>query len=182
MDMSTLQLIVTTCATLVSAAALVVLVFQSVALTQQARSAQQQAEIARQQAELASENTKTHSDQLSELRKSLAASTCAVLYQQQCDISRFFLRYDDLRAYFYDEKIPGEEMPEIEAAAELLTDFFEHIFIQKEVLEPDVYKGWQHFMRDMYTRSVALRQFIDKRHAWYDPRLHAELVPQKGHP
>ena len=117
------------------------------------------------------------------LQQSIAAATSSTLYQQQQAISEFFFSNDHLRAYFYD----GKELQDIDdasrvhAAAEMLLDFFEHIHIQKNALEPEVYDGWRQFMENMRDRSPVLRLFMQNNNSWYSKALMKELRPSGGH-
>ena len=109
-------------------------------------------------------------DQIAALQNQTRSSAIGDLYLHQNGITEFFLTNIDLRAYFYtkNQNLPSAELkPEVDAACELLLDFFEHIYLQQEQLPKDVWNGWLMYMIEIYSNSRVLSEFFGMNRARY---------------
>jgi hypothetical protein len=111
--------------------------------------------------------------QLRDGRQSLENQTRWQIYQLSFHVYRMLVELPNLRPYFYENKAVPEDEPaksQVFAAAELMLDYFENIFLSKEAVDPDTWEVWKRYMRQLCTTSPALRAFAEGSQA-YEPRF-----------
>lgn len=112
--------------------------------------------------------------QIKQLEISTRGETYGDLYRHQQVIHQFFIDRLDLRPFFYDgAEIQGEEdeVQTINIVAEMMVDFFEHIFLQLPSLGEDTQEGWESYIVKIYKNSPAVREHLRTNGAWYSHRL-----------
>jgi hypothetical protein len=124
--------------------------------------------------------------QLRSMKAAIQSDTLQSLYGRMDSIHTVFLSKPGLRPYFYANKSPGDLPPgitrdELEAAAEMLADFFQHIWLQQHLMPEAVAEGCITYMQQIHESSPVLQQFLRDNEKWYDGRFVArcrsELVP-----
>src|SRR5207249_4576810 len=108
------------------------------------------------------------------LYRQIRTGANAALYHEQNVIHLFFLANPDLQPYFYDGKViekNSEDYVKVMLAAEMLGDFFEHIYLQKTNLPRKIWPGWRNYMNDLYEKSPALRMHFDHNKRWYGQKF-----------
>jgi len=112
--------------------------------------------------------------QIRELRKSTLGATHGALYSQQHSIHKFFIENPTLRPFFYNnqELSPNHaEYERVMAVAEMMGDFFEHIYLQRANLPDDVWVGWRNYMLAIFQSSPALREHFGSKQMWYGAKV-----------
>jgi hypothetical protein len=92
------------------------------------------------------------------------------------DVTKLFIAYPEMRAYFYDGKKVGAGddsvlIDRIRAMAEFFTDFMDNMVAQKEFIPPSAWQSWEHFIVYIYQNSPELCNYLDKHSYWYAPQL-----------
>lgn len=112
--------------------------------------------------------------QIKQLEISTRGETYGDLYRHQQVIHQFFIERLDLRPFFYDgAEVKGDEVEiqTIKIVAEMMVDFFEHIFLQLPSLGEDTQEGWESYIVKIYRNSPAVREHIKTNGAWYSRRI-----------
>lgn len=120
---------------------------------------------------------------LLESQKSHVGFVVATLYQLGQDSNKFFADHPSIRKYFYAEDRPkgmtdeqllamlDEECPEtrslVSTAAEIMADFADIAFTQKEFLPSEDWDGWWQYFCDAYDESPVLQRHYENRKLWY---------------
>lgn len=87
-------------------------------------------------------------------------------------VSGVFVRYPEMRKYFYENKAPdSEDYARAIAIAVTIADAMDHISANLDRMEPQVQAAWTNYMRDIYNGSVILRTYLEDHWAWYGPSL-----------
>ena len=90
------------------------------------------------------------------------------------DVGRAFIDYPEMRRYFYDDVPPdNDNAARAQAIAVALAGAMDHAaaHFDSKMMEPVTRAAWLQYFRDIYTRSPVLRQHLDERKGWYDPRF-----------
>lgn len=125
------------------------------------------------------------SQQLRIGRESMNAQARGLIYQLSHNVYKLFVDRPELRPYFYgDIPIPTEEpeRSQVLSAAELLCDYFEHIYFAGEQLAPELKDTWCSYMRMLYQSSDALKHYLDGMDSQYSPSFLSEIrtEPEKS--
>lgn len=82
-----------------------------------------------------------------------------------------FVDYPELRPYFYDDNVALPDDPtkrnRIFAAAEMLADHWESTILSDSSLNIYVNDLWETYMRGIYCKSPALREFLEDKNEGY---------------
>jgi hypothetical protein len=112
--------------------------------------------------------------QIKELRKSTLGATHGALYTQQHSVHQFFIENPSFRPFFYSnqEISPNHtDYEKVMAIAEMIGDFFEHIYLQRINLPNDIWIGWRNYMLAIYQTSPALREHFGSKRMWYGEKV-----------
>lgn len=112
--------------------------------------------------------------QIKQTNRNLRQSNHTAIYSINTDIHKFFAENSELRPYFHDEKplLPDDEnRNKIFSISELLADFFEYILVEKDSLAPEIREPWKIYMKKIYSKSSAFRQFIHTNKDQYSDAL-----------
>jgi hypothetical protein len=144
--------------------------------------------------------------QLKHNGKSYESNAYGELYAEQNNIHRFFIENDHLRPYFLsrplasssrekpvNEKLEnklnkivqsqssGEEdiAEEVKIAAEMMADFFEHIWVKRNIIPEDARDGWLEYIKSRYNDSLAIQRHFDDpvSSKWYSVGLKNLVKP-----
>jgi hypothetical protein len=117
--------------------------------------------------------------QLRDNSKAYKSSASGELYSEQSRIHDFFISKKHLRPYFMG--VGGKAVPdddknlaeEVALTAEMMADFFEHIWLKQEILPEHVVDGWKEYIRSRYEDSPAIRKHFEplEIRRWYTEEL-----------
>jgi len=109
--------------------------------------------------------------------QSVESSVFSTLTNQALASDDLFLRYPELRPYFYAGKVPGENDPladKVKAATEYYLDYFESLTTQLKKY-PHLWRSeknaWEANIIDMFAWSPALCRSLEVNQKWYDEEL-----------
>lgn len=112
--------------------------------------------------------------QIKQTNSNLRQSNHTAIYSINTEIYKFFAENSELRPYFHDEKPllqDDENRNRIFSISELLADFFEFILVEKDALAPEIREPWKIYMKKIYSKSSAFRQFIHTNKDQYSDAL-----------
>lgn len=113
--------------------------------------------------------------QLFLLRRSIRSSTYQNVYQMMINIDNFFIENPDLKPYFYEGQImeerEGLNYTKLLSVAEMLIDYFDNVYHQKDCMPRRTFEGFSEFMKDMYRSSPVLQEFLSQRKHWYPQKF-----------
>lgn len=95
---------------------------------------------------------------------------------QMLAIDELFLRYPDLRPYFYGGRYPSKDDPQLinraETVAETILDLFEVVILQRERFAIAWSKEtWDAYMSHMFASSRFLCDYLDRSAGWFPEEL-----------
>jgi hypothetical protein len=100
------------------------------------------------------------------------------LYNQQNAIHQYFLTNTKFLPYFFDRQELKPDHPkyselnrEIEITAEMVVDFFEHIYLKLQILPDSVIDGWVNYMAARYESSPAVKRHLDVNGGMYSQNI-----------
>lgn len=96
------------------------------------------------------------------------------IYSNSTEIWKMIAEKSYLRPYFYDGKImlsDDENRDMIFSVAELIADSFEYILIDKMLIAPEIWEPWENYMKKIYRKSSAFREFIEINQDQYSRKL-----------
>lgn len=108
--------------------------------------------------------------QLRQVENAMKKDAVEALYARAFDIQSIILNDPALREYFYDNKTqPADSVmrAKLETVSEIVFDFYELIVDEKEFMSPGLYTSWEHYLKDLYSRSPTLRSHLDVNSKWY---------------
>jgi len=108
--------------------------------------------------------------QLSQVSLSQQQTTYGDLYAQQQQITQFFAANIKLRPHFYENVEIATSDPNYHLAmfiAEMLADFFEHLYLELDTLPKDIADGWRLYAALKYKNSPPFRIYIQDRKDLY---------------
>ncbi|OHE85680.1 MAG: hypothetical protein A2579_03975 [Lysobacterales bacterium RIFOXYD1_FULL_69_11] len=112
--------------------------------------------------------------------RQLRSSSVEHLYCRMHDIHRMFIEHPELRTYFYENTALPSNDPElvvrIHAAAELLADFFQQVFLELDLLPKNAALGWRLYMTDVLDRSQVLQSYVNRHRSWYPSNFVGQLL------
>jgi len=115
--------------------------------------------------------------QLRDNSKAYKSSAFGELYSEQGRIHDFFISNKHLRLYFMGgETVPDDDKnlaEEVALTAEMMADFFEHIWLKREILPKHVIDGWEQYILSRYQDSPAIRKHFEplEIRRWYSEEL-----------
>lgn len=117
--------------------------------------------------------------QLKDLNASVQGSTYQNIINQMLEIDRFFIANPKLKPYFYDGKDLGgadeSERARAASVAEMLLDFFDNVYHQRELISEERYRAYYTYMTTLCGRSKVLQAQLDDSRDWYPPKFVCEL-------
>jgi hypothetical protein len=102
--------------------------------------------------------------------KALEGQTRAAIYQMSQSTYKIFIDRPELRPYFYNNLALPDEDPErsrVLAAAELLCDYFEHVYFSRKNLPKELSDTWISYMKMLYDGSSAMKFYVDTMSSQY---------------
>jgi hypothetical protein len=125
--------------------------------------------------------------QLRLLVKSIRSQTYQHLYDTMISIDKFFIDNPDLKSLFYpadpafaeERSAEGARLASSQAAdkgidharlasvAEMFGDYFDNVYMQRELMPRGTFDPFLHYMQTIYQHSATLKTFLDERESWY---------------
>ena len=112
--------------------------------------------------------------QLLLLNKNTISSSYHYIYDKMIDIDKFFIEHPDLKLYFYSNKshlsIKNKiEKEKILSIAEMMVDFFDCVYYQKDVMRKETFDAKAAYIGDIYNKSPIIREYLSRPHLdkWY---------------
>lgn len=113
--------------------------------------------------------------------EALHASTIEQIYSRMHDVNGQFVQHPEWRPYFYEglaihepneliaklglnEDLVRAQIPPL---AEMMCDFFAQALLELKNLPPAAYAGWQSYIKEIYKRSPAMRDYYHQNIEWY---------------
>jgi hypothetical protein len=114
------------------------------------------------------------------LTRSIRGQTYQRIYESMITIDKFFIENPRLKGYFYpDAEEPEEDVDQdkLFSIAEMLTDYFDSVYHQKNTMPRHTFEGFIDYMRSVYKHSRVLRAYLDlpSRNNWYPEKFVAAL-------
>lgn len=112
--------------------------------------------------------------QIKQTNKNLRQSNHTAIYSINTEIYKFFAEHSDLRPYFHEGKPLQKDdvnRNKIFSLSELLADFFEYILVEKDSLAQEISEPWKNYIRKIYIKSSAFREFIHTNKDQYSGEL-----------
>ena len=78
---------------------------------------------------------------------------------------------DTCSAGAVSRRISGQSKDRVFSLSELLADFFEYIHVEKNSLAPEIREPWNTYMKTIFTKSGAFREFIHTNKTQYSKNL-----------
>jgi hypothetical protein len=107
---------------------------------------------------------------LKEMSLANQASVSESLASQSIEILRYIADDPQLYEYFYKNKPLVVETPtrtKVLCSAEIMANFLEHIFLQRPSLPVASQEAWMRYVRDHYSASRVVREFVTEHRHWY---------------
>ncbi|WP_158554854.1 hypothetical protein [Methylovirgula sp. 4M-Z18] len=108
--------------------------------------------------------------QLTEVALSGQANVSERLASQSFEILKCIADDPRLYEYFNENKPLSEDSPErakVLCCAEIVTNFLEHIVLQRPSLPRASKEAWMLYVRDHYFASIVVREFVGRHREWY---------------
>jgi hypothetical protein len=104
------------------------------------------------------------------------------VYQNTADgfatVQRYFMDHPEYRAYFYDGRSIDAADPEYERVSGI-AEFFLHavhnLTIHRRYMKEYPWEVWERSLRDIYSNSPILQQFLREHPDWYTAEVHGML-------
>jgi len=106
--------------------------------------------------------------------KTMRQSNHIAIYSNSTEIWKIIAEKSHLRPYFYDGKTMSsddENRDMVFSVAELIADSFEYILIDKKLIAPEIWIPWENYMKKIYKKSSAFREFIEINQDQYSDKL-----------
>ena len=107
---------------------------------------------------------------LKEMSLANQASISERLASQSIEILKYIADDPQLYEYFYKNKplvVETPTPPKVLCYAEIMTNFLEHIFLQRPSLPSASQGAWIRYVRDHYSASRVVREFVAEHRHWY---------------
>ena len=107
---------------------------------------------------------------LKEMSLANQASISERLASQSIEILKYIADDPQLYEYFYKNKPLVVETPtctKVLCCAEIMANFLEHIFLQRPSLPVASQEAWMRYVRDHYSASHVVREFVTEHRHWY---------------
>lgn len=98
------------------------------------------------------------------------ASISERLASQSIEILKYIADDPQPYEYFYKDRPLDDETPictKVLCCAEIMANFLEHIFLQRESLPAASRQAWMRYVRDHYSASRVVREFVAEHRHWY---------------
>lgn len=112
--------------------------------------------------------------QLRHIEKQIRSGSAASLYNEMISIDQFFISNAHLKPYIYGEKPvdDGDELSgAVQSAAEMMVDLMEHAYLQRDSLPDGLWPRWEAYMRHLYAKSPAIREYLKTSGVWYHDNI-----------
>ena len=107
---------------------------------------------------------------LKEMSLANEASVSERLASQSIEILKYIADDPQLYEYFYKNKPLVVETPtrtKVLCCAEIMANFLEHIFLQRPSIPVASQEAWMRYVRDHYSASHVVREFVTEHRHWY---------------
>jgi hypothetical protein len=107
---------------------------------------------------------------LKEMSLANQASVSERLASQSFEILKYLADDPQLYEYFYKNKPLVAEIPTVTkvlCCAEIMANFLEHVFFQRPSLPVASQEAWMRYVRDHYSASHIVREFVTEHRHWY---------------
>ena len=107
---------------------------------------------------------------LKEMSLANQASVSERLASQSIEILKYIADDPRLYEYFYKNKPLVGETPtrtKVLCCAEIMANFLEHIFLQRPSIPVASQEAWMRYVRDHYSASHVVREFVTEHRHWY---------------
>ena len=98
------------------------------------------------------------------------ASVSESLASQSIETLKYIADDPQLYEYFYKNKalvVETPTRPNVLCCAEIMANFLEHIFLQRPSLPVASQEAWMRYVRDHYSASHVVREFVTEHRHWY---------------
>lgn len=112
--------------------------------------------------------------QLKKIKETTWSNTHSKLADQSFELLKLLSDHPNTYDYFYHKKPLENNAPEkiiVLYLAEALTNFMEHLILQKPNLPQKQWEVWRRFIYTTFKSSVVLRNFIQENREWYSEDL-----------
>jgi hypothetical protein len=112
--------------------------------------------------------------QFKQVERSIRGSTYERLTNESFEVIKFLASRPNSYPYFYEHKEIDHDNPDLEFilyAAEVVSNFLEHVMLEKKNMTGLDWKVWEKTVLDSCDRSPALRDHLRKYRDWYIPEL-----------
>ena len=116
--------------------------------------------------------------QLAQIVVSGQASVSEQLASQSIEIVKYIADDPRLYDYFYENKKLAADAPErikVLCCAEIVANFLEHVVLQRPSLPQASRGAWMLYVRDHYSASCVVREFVGRHRDWY-ARMFLKIV------
>ena len=113
------------------------------------------------------------SRQLREINKNSLSSSYHFIYDKMIDIDKFFISNPEFKKYFYSgeshESLDDLSKNQLLSIAEMLVDFFDCVYYQKNVMREETFMAKAHYIGDIYKNSPIIREYLNQPNLdkWY---------------
>ncbi|MBS1583062.1 MAG: hypothetical protein JST66_12760 [Bacteroidetes bacterium] len=113
--------------------------------------------------------------QLKRIKETLWSNTHSTLCDQSFELLKFLSSTPASYGHFYDQKpldlVEGHDRVIILYQAEALSNFMEHLILQRHNLPAEQWAVWNRYIYSSLKASVVVRNFIHDKREWYSPEL-----------
>lgn len=127
--------------------------------------------------------------QLNQTNKAIKNATRNEIYGRMVEIDRMFVENPELRPYFYSgltvkevnyllnpPRIPDKIFcKKVDAATELMTDFFAQVVQGLDDLPDSTFNGWACYIEKILINSPSIREFYNSEQSWYENERAAKI-------
>ena len=112
--------------------------------------------------------------QLRQVERTIRGNTNERLTTESFEIIKFLASRPESYPYFYLGRELGEDDENrdfVLYAAEMITNYLEHVVAQKEDMSARDWKTWEHFVIEQLQMSPVIREHLRDNKDWYSPEL-----------
>jgi hypothetical protein len=112
--------------------------------------------------------------QLQQVERTIRGDTHERLTTESFEVLKFLASNPESYPYFYEGKTSNEEGTHhhfVLYAAEMITNYLEHVVSQKDDMSAADWKAWEHVIIDTFQKSPAVIDHIKRLKDWYSVEL-----------
>ncbi len=120
--------------------------------------------------------------QVRQVERSIRGDTQHKLFSQSLEIVKAIGDHPEVRPYLFENREVSKDYPNYSSvllAVELVTDFLNHVAIQQVNMSEYHWERWRFYIRDIYSTSPAIRDYISQHQGWYSHELLSLFQPDK---